>query len=99
MFGKPIAAVVLATSVPSASVGYLLGGIGMPFVTHSTSDFINADRIGAEGAGFMSKSHPPKTFVTAAVVVAKPPGPPPCVTPGKKYRRTFSGSGMSALAS
>ncbi len=61
MLGKPIAAVVFFTSVPSAIVGYLLGGIGVPLVTHSTSERINAARIGALGAGFVGRSHPPAT--------------------------------------
>ena len=50
IFGNPIAAFVFGTSVPSAIVGYLLGGIGVPLVTHAVNDFSNADRIGEEGA-------------------------------------------------
>ena len=66
-----MAAAVFCTNVPSAIVGYLLGGIGVPLVTQSTSDFSNADRIGADGAGLVGSSQPP---ATASVIVKKPPG-------------------------
>src|SRR5258708_4196218 len=96
IFGKPMVAAAFLTSVPSAIIGYLLDGIGVPFVTQSTSAFSSAARIGALGAGLVGRSQPP---ATGPVVVLKPPGPPPCETPGKKYLRTFSGSGISAFAS
>ena len=60
--GKPIAAFVFCTSVPSASVGYLLSGIGVFFVTHSTSRAMSAVRIGAEGAGFVGSAHVAAAF-------------------------------------
>ena len=56
--GNPIAASVLGTSVPSAIVGYRLGGIAAPVVTHATKPCVNADRIGALGAGFVGSSQP-----------------------------------------
>ena len=70
------------TSVPSASVGYLLSGIGVFFVTHATSREINAVRIGPTGAGLAGSAHVAAAF-TGFVNVANPPGPPPCETPGK----------------
>ena len=80
--GKPMAVFVFATSVPSASVGYLLSGIGVFFVTHATSREMIAARIGPSGAGFVGKAHVAAAF-TGFVDVANPPGPPPCEVPGK----------------
>ncbi len=68
------------TSVPSAIVGYRLGGIAAPVVTQSTSAFVSADRMGALGAGFAGSSQP----LAAVSALLNPPRPPPCVTPGKK---------------
>ena len=78
--GNPFAATVSGTSVLSAMVGYRLGGIAAPVVTHATNAFVNADRIGALGAGFAGSSQP----LAAVSVVLNPPRPPPCVMPGKK---------------
>ena len=58
MAGNPFTATVSGTSVPSAIVGYRLGGIAAPVVTHATNAFVNADRIGALGAGFAGSSQP-----------------------------------------
>ncbi len=63
--------------------GYVLGGIGVSFVTQSVNAFSSADRIGALGAGLLIKSHAPKAVVTAGVALLKPPCPPPWATPGK----------------
>ncbi len=79
MVGKPIAALVFGTSVPSAMLGYLLAGIGVFFVTHAASPFRSAARIGPTGAGFDDSAHDGTGFVDTA----KPPGPPPCDTPAK----------------
>ena len=81
MCGKPIAASVFFTSVPSAIVGYLLGGIGVPFVTHCHQRLQQrgTHRGGRRGVGrqIASAGHRVRWSVL------KPPRPPPCVTPGK----------------
>ena len=65
-------------------------------MTHSTRSATRAFRVSASGFGFAGNTHP---AAGPGVAVLKPPRPPPCVVPGKKYRRTLAGSGMSAFAS
>src|ERR1035438_3510399 len=52
--------------------------------------------VSVSGFGFADRTQP---LGGAGAALRKPPRPPPCDVPGKKYRRTLAGSGISDLAS
>src|SRR3954465_3399496 len=56
----------------------------------------NALIVSVSGFGFAGSTHP---LGAGGAAVLKPPLPPPWLVAGRKYRRTFEGSGMSAFAS
>lgn len=80
MSGMPRASRVAGTNSPLASVGYRLGGGGVPFTTQATSARVSARVCSACGFGLTGSVH--TLFAAGTASAGKPPRPPPCVVLG-----------------